>query len=67
MVISSFLWQKIDVAVVDKTVDTIAKGLYSGGDKARGMQSGNLSNMLRLMVFGLLVLLLLVVIFNPAS
>ncbi len=67
MAISAFLWQKVDVAVVDKTVDTIARGLYDGGDKARVMQSGNLSNMLRLMVFGLLVLLLLVVIFNPVK
>ncbi len=67
MAIASFLWLKIDVAIVDKTVDTIAKVLYDGGDKARVMQSGNLSNMLRLMVFGLLVLLLLVVIFNPVK
>jgi NADH-quinone oxidoreductase subunit L len=67
MTVSTFLWQKIDVAIVDKTVDTIARVLYSGGDKARGMQSGNLSKMLRLMVFGLLILLLLAVIFNPAK
>ncbi len=67
MAVSTFLWQKIDVAIVDKIVDTIARVLYSGGDKARAMQSGNLSKMLRLMVFGLLVLLLLAVIFNPAK
>ena len=67
MIISEFLWQKIDVAVVDMSVDAIAKVLYKGGDKARVMQSGNLSNMLRLMVFGLLVLLLLAVIFYPAK
>ncbi len=65
--ISAFLWQKIDVAIVDMTVDAIAKVLYKSGDKARVMQSGNLSNMLRLMVFGLLVLLLLAVIFYPAK
>ena len=67
MAISAFLWQKVDVAIVDMTVDAIAKVLYKGGDKARVMQSGNLSNMLRLMVFGLLVLLLLAVIFYPAK
>ncbi len=67
MIISEFLWQKVDVAVVDMSVDAIAKVLYKGGDKARVMQSGNLSNMLRLMVFGLLVLLLLAVIFYPAK
>ncbi len=67
MAIATFLWLKVDVAIIDKTVDTIAKGLYNSGDKARVMQSGNLSNMLRLMVFGLLVLLLLVVIFNPVN
>ena len=67
MAISAFLWQKVDVAIVDMSVDAIAKVLYKGGDKARVMQSGNLSNMLRLMVFGLLVLLLLAVIFYPAK
>jgi len=67
MAISAFLWQKVDVAIVDMTVDAIAKVLYKSGDKARVMQSGNLSNMLRLMVFGLLVLLLLAVIFYPAK
>ena len=67
MAISAFLWQKIDVAIVDMIVDAIAKVLYRSGDKARVMQSGNLSNMLRLMVFGLLVLLLLAVIFYPAK
>ncbi len=67
MAISAFLWQKIDVAIVDMTVDAIARVLYKSGDKARAMQSGNLSNMLRLMVFGLLVLLLLAVIFYPAK
>ncbi len=67
MAISAFMWQKVDVAIVDMVVDAIAKVLYKSGDKARGMQSGNLSNMLRLMVFGLLVLLLLAVIFYPAK
>ncbi len=67
MSISTFLWQKVDVAIVDTIVDAIARVLYTSGDKARVMQSGNLSKMLRLMVFGLLVLLLLVVIFYPAK
>ncbi len=65
--ISTFLWKKVDVGIIDKGVDSVAKILYISGDKSRLMQDGNLSNMLRLMVFGLLFLLLLVVIFSPVN
>ncbi len=63
-VLSKFAW-KIDMKIVDATVDMIAGVIYKTGDKARWMQSGNLSNNLRWMVFGLVILLLIAVIYRP--
>jgi NADH-quinone oxidoreductase subunit L len=60
--LSNFAWQEIDMKIVDATVDFIASFIYETGDKSRAMQSGNLSNNLRWMVFGLVILLLIVVI-----
>jgi len=48
--------------VVDFTVDLIARIIYGTGEKARKMHSGNLSQMLRLMVLGLVILLVIVVL-----
>ncbi len=62
--LSKLAW-KIDMKIVDATVDMIAGVIYKTGDKARWMQSGNLSNNLRWMVFGLVILLLLAVIYRP--
>jgi len=62
--LSRLAW-KIDMKIVDATVDMIAGVIYKTGDKARWMQSGNLSNNLRWMVFGLVILLLLAVIYRP--
>jgi NADH-quinone oxidoreductase subunit L len=59
--ISAKMWD-IDMKIVDKTVDGIAGFLYSGGDKTRGMQSGNLSNYLNWMAVGSVILLLAAVI-----
>jgi NADH-quinone oxidoreductase subunit L len=56
-VASKFAWEKLDMKVVDATVDFIAGVIYTSGDKARKMQSGNLSTNLKWMVFGLVVLL----------
>jgi len=56
-VASKFAWEKLDMKVVDATVDFIAGVIYTTGDKARKMQSGNLSTNLKWMVFGLVVLL----------
>jgi NADH-quinone oxidoreductase subunit L len=54
---SKFAWQKLDMKVVDMTVDFIAGTIYTAGDKTRKMQSGNLSTNLKWMVLGLVILL----------
>ena len=46
----------IDKAVVDGTVDMIAKVIYKTGDVSRGMQTGNLSSYLNMMGAGALLL-----------
>ncbi len=56
--ISMMLWKNVDMKIVDATVDGIANLFYSGGDKRRKMQTGNLSNYLNWMGIGLVVLLL---------
>jgi NADH-quinone oxidoreductase subunit L len=56
-IISEKFWA-IDKAVVDGTVDMIAKVLYRTGDKTRTMQNGNLSSYLNWMGAGALLLIL---------
>lgn len=63
--LSRFAWLKIDTKIVDFTVDLIAKTVYSTGQNARKMQSGNLSDMLRWMVVGMIVLLALAIFYRP--
>jgi len=63
-VLSKWAW-KIDMKIVDATVDMIAGVIYKTGDKARWMQSGNLSNNLRYMILGLVVLLLFAIFYKP--
>jgi NADH-quinone oxidoreductase subunit L len=63
-ILSKLAW-KIDTKIVDATVDMIAGVIYKTGDKARWMQSGNLSNNLRYMVLGLIVLLLFAIFYRP--
>ncbi|MCW8837901.1 MAG: NADH-quinone oxidoreductase subunit L, partial [Thiovulaceae bacterium] len=65
--LSTLFWEKIDMKVVDATVDGVAKVLYSTGENTRGMQSGNLSTMLKWMVAGLIGLLSLAVVFGLAA
>ena len=55
--ISEALWQKVDLKIVDATVDTIAKFFYYAGDGVRKMQTGNLSNYLNWMAVGGVALL----------
>ncbi|MDR1460269.1 MAG: NADH-quinone oxidoreductase subunit L [Campylobacteraceae bacterium] len=55
--LAEFSWKRIDEKIIDATVDMIANMMKYGGEKIRGMQSGNLSAMLRWMVFGLALLL----------
>ena len=55
--ISDMMWNKIDLKIVDATVDGIAKFLYKTGDSSRKMQTGNLSNYLNWMAVGAVLLL----------
>jgi len=63
--LSKFAWQKIDLKIVDATVDMIARVLYGTGNTARKIQSGNLSSMLRWMVAGIAILLVLAIFIRP--
>ena len=63
-ILSKYAW-KADMKIVDATVDLIAGVIYKTGDKARWMQSGNLSNNLRWMVLGLIILLLFAIFYRP--
>ena len=65
--LSEVFWTKVDMKIVDATVDGIAGIIYGTGEKTRDMQSGNLSTMLRWMVVGLVILLSLAVIFGLAA
>jgi len=62
--ISKVFWEKVDLKVVDATVDGIAKVLYATGENTRMMQSGNLSVMLRWMIVGIVLLLSLAIVFT---
>jgi NADH-quinone oxidoreductase subunit L len=61
---AKFSWKKLDEKLIDASVDMIANLLRQSGDKARRMQSGNLSVMLRWMVFGVGILLLTAVFYQ---
>ena len=63
--LSKFAWKQIDIKIIDFSVDLIAKVLYSSGEKSRKMQSGNLSDMLKWMVVGIVVLLALAIFYRP--
>jgi len=65
--LSRVFWKEIDMKIVDATVDGIANIIYSTGENTRGMQSGNLSTMLKWMVTGLVILLSLAVAFGMAA
>jgi NADH-quinone oxidoreductase subunit L len=54
--LSEKMW-KIDMSVVDATVDGIANLIYKSGDGSRKMQTGNLSNYLNWMAVGGVLLL----------
>jgi len=64
MELSKIAWKEIDLKIVDATVDMIANAIYKTGENTRDIQNGNLSTMLRWMVFGLVVLLALAVAFT---
>jgi len=60
--ISDAMWKKVDMKIVDATVDGIAKFLYKTGDTSRKMQTGNLSNYLNWMAVGAVLLLVVAAI-----
>ena len=62
MMVSEIFWTKIDLKIVDATVDNIAKFFYGAGDKTRSMQTGNLSNYLNWMAVGAVLLLVIAAI-----
>ena len=62
--LSELAW-KIDTKIVDATVDMIAGAIYKTGDKARWMQSGNLSTNLKWMALGMILLMLAALVFRP--
>jgi NADH-quinone oxidoreductase subunit L len=55
--IASKKFWEIDKAVVDGSVDLIAKAFYKSGDVSRGMQTGSLSAYLNWMGVGALILI----------
>lgn len=57
MIASEIFWEKVDLKIVDATVDNIAKALYKTGDATRSMQTGNLSHYLNWMAVGGVLLL----------
>ncbi len=62
LALSKWSWKEIDMKIIDTMVDTIASGVYAGGEESRAMQTGNLSRALKWMVTGIVVLLILVVL-----
>jgi len=67
LALSRFAWKSIDLKIVDSIVDGIAKVIYKSGEGSRVIQSGNLSTSLRLMVFGITILLVLSVALGIAK
>ncbi|WP_353661370.1 NADH-quinone oxidoreductase subunit L [Hydrogenimonas sp. SS33] len=63
--LSRIAWKQLDLKIVDATVDFIAATIYKSGMVSRVVQSGNLSNMLRWMGVGLLILLLAAIFYSP--
>jgi len=64
LAMSKFSWKEFDVKLIDAIVDGIAQGIYSGGEGATSVQSGNLSKALKWMGIGILFLLILAVAFS---
>jgi NADH-quinone oxidoreductase subunit L len=56
---SVWMFKVVEIKLIDNTIDGIARLINKSGEKARVIQSGNLSSSLRLMVLGLILGLLL--------
>ena len=59
LAISKFAWKFIDLKIIDAVVDGIGKFVYGAGKEAQPIQAGNLSTLLKIMVYGLVILLVL--------
>ena len=64
LAISKFVWKAIDLKIIDSIVDGIGKIVYASGKEARVIQSGNLSTMLKTIIYGLVILLVISVAFG---
>ncbi|WP_457602815.1 NADH-quinone oxidoreductase subunit L [Nitratifractor sp.] len=60
--LSDIAWKEIDMQVVDATVDGIAKLVEESGDETRKMQTGNLSDYLKWMAAGAIILAVLAIV-----
>ena len=60
--LSDIAWKEIDQQVVDATVDGIAHVIEESGDSTRRMQTGNLSDYLKWMAAGALMLAVLAIV-----
>jgi len=57
--LSVYFWKVIDMRVVDATVDGIGNIIKSTGDNTRSMQTGNLSDYLKWMAAGMILLVVI--------
>jgi NADH-quinone oxidoreductase subunit L len=64
---SEVLWEEIDKQVVDAAVDGIATVVRDGGNTTRKIQTGNLSDYLKLMGLGAFVLIAVVLVVAAQS
>ncbi|PAF44288.1 NADH-quinone oxidoreductase subunit L [Helicobacter sp. 11S02596-1] len=60
--IATFLWKKIEIKIIDASVDSIGKVLVSLSKILQFIQNGNLTRSLRLMTLGILVMLVFAII-----
>ncbi|WP_428024347.1 NADH-quinone oxidoreductase subunit L [Arcobacter sp.] len=59
LALSKFAWKFIDLKIIDFIVDGIGKVVYTSGKGVRPLQSGDLSTLLKVMVYGFVLLLVL--------
>jgi len=62
--LSVWVFDVIETKIIDNTIERIASSIYKLGEKARVIQSGNLSSSLRLMVLGLILGLVLALVLS---
>lgn len=60
--LSRFLWQGVDLKIIDFVVDLIARLFMKSGENARKLQSGILTQSLMLMSAGIFVILALLIV-----